>query len=98
LDVASVSSSPTQLYKVLDKLYQTEYKVDDRLVFYSSFDILYEKYVLQKSKFTLREIGIILASNRTYLKKYNGQYTEIYLNMFIIKANINMITKRTFDK
>jgi hypothetical protein len=65
---------------------------------YSSFDILYEKYVLQKSKFTLREIGIILASNRTYLKKYNGQYTEIYLNMFIIKANINMITKRTFDK
>jgi len=39
LDVASVSSSPTQLYEVLDKLYQTEYKIDDRLVFYSSFDI-----------------------------------------------------------
>jgi len=39
LDVASVSSSPTQLYEVLDKLYQTEYKVDDRLVFYSSFNI-----------------------------------------------------------
>jgi len=40
----------------------------------------------------------MLANKRTYLKKYKGQYTDIYLNIFMIKAKINMITKRTFDK
>jgi hypothetical protein len=43
-------------------------------------------------------MGMMLANSNTYLKKYNGQYTDIYRNRFMISAKINMITNSTFDK
>lgn len=63
----------------------------------SSFDILYEKYVLLKSRFTRNEIGIILDKSNTYLKKYNGHNKLTYLNTFIINANINIITNNILE-
>lgn len=60
--------------------------------------ILYEKYVLQKSKFTRRDIGMILDSRRTYLKKYRGQSRFTYLKTFMIRARMSMITKRTLER
>lgn len=39
LDIASISVWPTRLYEVFNSLYQPEFKVDDRLVFYSSYEL-----------------------------------------------------------
>lgn len=43
-------------------------------------------------------MGIILASNRTYLKKYSGHKILSYLNKFMTRASISIMTKRTLDK
>lgn len=61
-------------------------------------DILYEKYALQKSKFTRKDMGMILANSKTYLKKYNGHNMFTYLKTFMTKAKINIITKRTLER
>lgn len=40
----------------------------------------------------------MLASNRTYLKKYNGHKILSYLNKFMTSARMSIITKRTLDR
>ena len=64
----------------------------------SSLLILYEKYALQKSKLTLKLIGMILESKRTYRKKYKGQRTLISLNTFMMRARMSIKMKRTLER
>jgi hypothetical protein len=47
---------------------------------------------------TLRDIGMMLASNSTYRKKYKGHKKLISLKTFMTNAKINIMTKRTLER
>lgn len=65
---------------------------------YLSLFILYEKTILEKSKFTLKLIGIIDDKSKTCLNKSNIQYYPKPPDSTIIVASMTMKTNNTLDK
>lgn len=53
---------------------------------------------MQKSRLTLRLIGMMLASSSTYLKKYSGQRRLNSLKMFMTKANASISANRILER
>lgn len=65
---------------------------------YLSLLIFLENTILEKSKLTLKLIGIILDRSKICLNKSNIQYYPRPPEITIIIANITMNPNKTFDK
>jgi hypothetical protein len=59
---------------------------------------LREKTILEKSKLTLKLIGMMLERRRICLKRSSIQYYPTPPAKTMIKANMTMNTNKTFDK